>query len=142
MSATEARGQDIDLKAGDIVELALKDDQTGEQWKGFTPDETRFFSLTLASRFQVVDGNGRLQLREFRWSPPDWKLVEGHLLPFPPKSGFLSARASRIGLRADFNNGQTPIRLVRGEKIWDNVGFDDIFVRDGDQILNALRPGR
>lgn len=138
LTVAEAKSADVDLMAGDIVELSLLSNPPKPVWKGFSPEQERFFALALGCRFKVFDGKGQLSLKDCRWVQPDWKITEGGLLPFPPDAGNSSLRASGLDSNSFSLQGQ-PIRLIRDGKTHERIGLEDVFVKDGDEISSALQ---
>ncbi len=133
-SPTEARLADVELQPGDIVEIPLRDAQTGVDWQGFAPETLRFFDKALSARFVVIISNRGVEQREFDYQPPSWIDGPHGLIALPPATGCPTARFTAMG------NGsvQVVVEALRGGQalpLADTAGW---FVREGDQVSLSL----
>jgi ankyrin repeat protein len=141
-SREEARKFDVELQAGDIVELPMIESQKGKPWPGFSDAETRLFGLALSCRVQFTDGSSR-ELRDVQFAPP--KIIETPhgRLSVPQGEGFTSLEASGLLDQPSSHKARNTISLTRnGEET--EKRLDAILMRDGDQIdlSNRSRPIR
>ncbi|GAA5119021.1 tetratricopeptide repeat protein [Luteolibacter yonseiensis] len=127
MTAGEARKLDVDLQAGDIVDIRLKEEKLGEPWKGFDEREIRFFNLVLSGQVQVVDGQGGVSFSAIDIRPLNYVATDLGLLPVPSEKGQPSPRAWW------FLNGGTSEAVTRGG-IRDDSNPQMVFLRGGDEL--------
>jgi len=136
-SREEARKFDVELQAGDIVELPMIESQKGKPWPGFSDAETRLFGLALSCRVQFTDGSSR-ELRDVQFAPP--KIIETPhgRLSVPQGEGFTSLEASGLLDQPSSYKARNTISLTRnGEET--EKRLDAILMRNGDQIDMVLR---
>jgi len=125
-SREEARKFDVELQAGDIIELPVKEGQKGKLWGGFSETERRLFALALSCRIQISENSER-SLRDIQFAPPKIIDTGNGLVSIPSVSGFPSI------ILADIQGEIRRIKLNRNGQAA-NKHSNQIFVRDGDEI--------
>ena len=129
ISPEDARKGDVILQVGDIVEIQLKTSASAGPWKGFTPEEERFFGKVLSGKVQLTDDEGNVTFTEIDYRAPRFIETEVGLLPVPAASGVPSVRSGWVTNR-------------EGGSIWrDGVAVREIdprsspdpFLRSGDE---------
>lgn len=136
----EARKADIELKAGDIVEIPQLPGRSGTPWKGFTEAESRFFAKALDCKVQVINPEGGIELREIRYQAPRFIEVAGQGIPLPPTSGTDSLNAGTA-----LGQGSSTIGVTRHGDEWQvTLPASRAYLRDGDviRIHQAPAPAR
>ena len=131
----EARKADMDLQAGDIVEIPLLP-EADKPWKGFSEEESRFFALALSGKVQMINEKGNLTFAPIDWRPVRFLDTEAGRLPVPPEGGIPSARAAWL----IHDTGGTITR--GGETV--TIHPSSAFLRDGDEFRaddGRPRPG-
>ncbi|MGL5017474.1 MAG: tetratricopeptide repeat protein [Luteolibacter sp.] len=93
MSPEVARKGDLILQVGDIVEIQLKASASAGPWKGFTPEEERFFGKVLSGKVQLTDEQGNVTFTEIDYRAARFIETEVGLLPVPAASGVPSVRS-------------------------------------------------
>jgi len=129
-----AQSVDIPLRPGDIVELPLHEDRFGQQWTGFSPEETRFFRKALGGWVQFFQLGTEPQRLELAWEPPEWKAGPHGLLPIPPETGFATMRAELV------LSTQEDLAIERNGEQFPKCRSGDLFLRDRDQIHSSKMP--
>jgi ankyrin repeat protein len=125
-SREEARKFDVELQAGDIIELPVKEGQQGKPWGGFSEAECRLFALALSCRIQISENSER-SLRDIQFAPPKIIDTGNGLVSIPSVSGSPSI------ILADIQGEIRKIKLNRNGQAA-NKHSNQIFVRDGDEI--------
>jgi hypothetical protein len=129
-SREEARKSDVELQAGDIIELPVKEGQKGKPWGGFSEAECRLFALALSCRIQIVETDER-SLRDIQFAPPKIIDTGNGLVSIPSANSSPSPILSDI--EAQTRDGST-VKLTRVGQSSDKRS-DLIFIRDGDEIV-------
>lgn len=128
ISPDAALKADVILLGGDVVEIPLKKAALASPWKGFAPEEERFFAKALSGKVQLTDDQGNVSFSEIDYRTPRFIETEVGLLPVPAASGVPSARGWWI---ANSDNGSF-LRpgVERGE-----IGTRPVsaFLRNGDE---------
>jgi len=142
-SREEARKFDVELQAGDIVELPVLESKKGKPWPGFSEAETRLFGLALSCRVQFTNSSDERSLRDIQFTPP--KIVDTPYgqLSIPQGEGFTSLKASSLlDKDSSYQARNTAILIRNGEETRKRI--DAILLRDGDQLdlSNRSRPIR
>ena len=125
----EARAADVQLLAGDSVEIRLRPASENTAWRGLLPAEERFFRKVLAGTVKCSGADGIVRDFVLDFHQPDWRETPYGLLPFGPRNGVPSTRFERVGL-----NRGIPCLVVRNGK---HLNTECLFLRDGDEITPA-----
>ena len=133
LTADAARRTDVILQAGDVVEISLKKDAPAGPWKGFTPEEERFFTKALSGKVQLTDDEGNVTFSEIDYHAPRFIETEIGLVSVPPASGVPSARGWWI---THSENGKVLRPGVPGDG--NGMGLTPAFLRDGDEYRGGL----
>lgn len=126
----QARGHDVKLHAGDLIELPLLKREGAAAWRGFSAAEARFFGKVLEGVFQYVNPSGELRRRAVVWQPVRWVDSPGGPLPLPPEPGVASTKAR---FQEVLSRDSQPT-LARGESEEELRPPSDFFLRDGDKV--------
>ena len=70
--AAVCREKDVSLKAGDIVELRVKEERVGQPWRGFDTATIRFFKKALTYDLTLAPRDGEELKKTVTWSPPSF----------------------------------------------------------------------
>lgn len=125
----EARAADVQLLAGDRVEIRLQPASGNAAWKGLLPAEERFFRKALVGTVKWSGADGVIHDFLLDFHQPDWHSTPYGLLPFRPRNGIPSTRLERLGL-----NGGIPCNVARNGK---HLNTQCLFLRDGDEVTPA-----
>lgn len=131
-AAGELKKLDVALRAGDIVELAVRKDRPAGDWRGFSQQEELLLSKMLEGKIQFIDTNNRISLQPLAFKSPAYLETSAGWLPTLPPGGSPSMRASAL-LRENRNaNGNLVVTRdgVESPGLYD--GF--VFLRDGDVV--------
>lgn len=133
----QARKADVELQAGDIVEIPQVAGQAGNPWKGFTEAESRFFAKALDCKVQAIDLQGGIELREIRYQAPRFIELAGQWIPLPPTSGTGTLNAGwAIG------QGSNTVKVTRMGKDSGALPASSVYLREGDVVKSSGRPPR
>lgn len=127
-SNEEARKADVALFPGDVVELPLKTLQPDQAWKGFTPEEERFFHKALGGAVMVRKGDGIIESVAINYHQPEWKPTPHGLIPLAPAKGVSTTRLFELtGM-----GGSNSILIRDGAELI--IALANPLLRDGDEI--------
>ncbi|MFT3991973.1 MAG: hypothetical protein QM680_11240 [Luteolibacter sp.] len=137
-SAEEARKGDVELQAGDIVELESAAGG-GKPWNGFSQEENRFFHRVLSVKLQVFPEGGEPKLVLLDWQPGEWIETEAGRLPCKPREGTASVQWPEIApdhILGSFDR----LSVERNGRNYE-INEGGFFVREGDRVYtqNARR---
>ncbi|WP_193212455.1 ankyrin repeat domain-containing protein [Luteolibacter marinus] len=136
----DARSADLVLQGGDIIELPLLKDHSGETWKGVSPKVADFFRKALSCRVQYTDTRGTTSLRDIIYQPVHFEETEAGWYPFPPdpKRATATLRASAALETSPYSDFSVTRDGVDYEKL--TTSARPIFLRDGDILLAKSIP--
>jgi hypothetical protein len=132
LTVEQARGADVVLQSGDIVEIPSRKEKWDAAWKGWSEAEAAFFAKALDCRIQYTDGGGVISLREVRYRAPRYLNWGSSWIPVAPITGTAALTASPALARST-----STIELTRGGNT-SKAGSDDAFVREGDAVKIVL----
>ncbi len=135
--AAEAGKADVALFPGDLVELPLKTDQPDQAWKGFTPEEERFFRKALAGTVMIRKQDGIIESVTISYHQPEWKTTPHGLVPLAPAKG---VSGTRLFLLTGMGGSNT---VLKRDGLELKVASENPVLRDGDEIrvdMPVLQP--
>jgi ankyrin repeat protein len=136
-SIDEVRKADVELQAGDIVEIPSLPADDAKPWTGLSPKEESFFSKALSCRIQVTDEDGNIRVQEIRFHAPKVIATDAGLIPVPLAESVTSLN----GAASLPMSGMGPAVSRNGlERV--SLYLTDVFLREGDRIVMSPRPAR
>lgn len=139
----EARKSDIALLPGDIVELSLLEND--EPYRGFSPEQNRYFKKVLSGSLQVFPSQGAPFLAKIDWQPLEWLATDAGVLPFASAEGTSGTRPRNSPgsepLGKAIGNPQT-LSIERDGSRSTNCAASSAFLRDQDRVYLIVNQPR
>lgn len=129
------------LQVGDIVEILLNTSASAGPWKGFTPEEERFFGKVLSGKVQLTDDQGNVTFTEIDYRAPRFIETEVGLLPVPAATGVPSVRSWWVTNREGGSIWREGVAVREIERL----SSSGPFLRSGDEHrggASGLQPRR
>jgi hypothetical protein len=131
-SLDEVRKADVELQAGDIVEIPSLLADGAKPWTGLSAREESFFSKALSCRIQVTDSSGNIRVQEVRYRAPKVVSTDAGLIPVP-----VSEAVTSLNGKASLQSDSAHVSRSGSEEV--NLSLGEIFLREGDRIVLPSR---
>ena len=133
----EVRKADVELQAGDIVEISSLPADGATPWTGLSRREESFFSKALSCRIQVTDPSGNIRIQEIRFRAPQMIPTDAGLIPVP-----VPEAVSSLNGAASLQSGGIDPKVSRDGLEGVSLSLGEVFLREGDRIVMNSSPGR